>query len=72
MNERSTMVTNLLAAIEAGDAPARGELFRLLYAELHDRAHQLAPQHPMQQTAQATALAHRAYLRHGRWSSAHR
>lgn len=63
MQERATTVSRLLAAIEGGDAPSRGELFRLLYAELHDRARLLARRHPKQWTVQATALVHEAYLR---------
>lgn len=63
MADRSTTVTQLLMAIEGGDPAARGELFRLLYAELQERARHIARQHPKQWTVQATALVHEAYLR---------
>lgn len=63
MNQDPPTVTALLRAIERGDESASSELFRLLYAELHERARQLAHRHPKQLTLQATALVHEAYLR---------
>ena len=59
MNE----VTNVLSAIEAGDAHAAAHLLPLVYDELRRlAAAQLAAEKPGQ-TLQATALVHEAYLR---------
>jgi RNA polymerase sigma factor (TIGR02999 family) len=56
-------VTQILAAIEAGDPHAAGELLPLVYEELRKlAAAQLAREKPGQ-TLQATSLVHEAYLR---------
>jgi RNA polymerase sigma factor (TIGR02999 family) len=56
-------VTQILCAIEAGDAKAASELLPLVYGELRKlAAARLAGEKPGQ-TLQATALVHEAYLR---------
>src|SRR5437588_5899572 len=56
-------VTQILNAIEQGDASAAEHLLPLVYAELRQLAAQkLAHENPGQ-TLQATALVHEAYLR---------
>src|SRR3954465_4608212 len=56
-------VTQILTALEAGDAKAADELLPLVYAELRRLAiHRLAREQPGQ-TLQATALVHEVYLR---------
>jgi RNA polymerase sigma factor (TIGR02999 family) len=56
-------VTNILNAIEAGDAQAAADLLPLVYAELRKlAAAQMARENPGQ-TLQATGLVHEAYLR---------
>jgi RNA polymerase sigma factor (TIGR02999 family) len=56
-------VTDIIRAIEQGDARAADELLPLVYAELRRlAAHRLAQEKPGQ-TLQATALVHEAYLR---------
>ncbi len=56
-------VTRILAAIEHGDRAAAGELLPLIYDELRKlAAHKMAQERP-DQTLQATALVHEAYLR---------
>ena len=56
-------VTQILAAIEAGDPRAGAELLPLVYEELRKlAAAQMAREKPGQ-TLQATALVHEAYLR---------
>ena len=56
-------VTQILAAIEAGDPKAAAELLPLVYDELRKlAAARLAKERPGQ-TLQATALVHEAYLR---------
>jgi RNA polymerase sigma factor (TIGR02999 family) len=56
-------VTRILAAVEAGDPKAAGELLPLVYDELRKlAAARLADEQPGQ-TLQATALVHEAYLR---------
>lgn len=56
-------VTQVLAAIEAGDPQAAGQLLPLVYEELRRlAAAQLAHERPGQ-TLNATALVHEAYLR---------
>ena len=56
-------VTQILAAIEAGDPRAAAELLPLVYAELRKlAAARLAAEAPGQ-TLQPTALVHEAYLR---------
>ena len=59
MNE----VTQILAAIEAGDAHAASRLLPLVYDELRKLAAQKMAQEKPGQTLQATALVHEAYLR---------
>jgi RNA polymerase sigma factor (TIGR02999 family) len=56
-------VTQILSAVERGDANAAGELLPLVYDELRKLAAQrLAGEEPGQ-TLQATALVHEAYVR---------
>ena len=56
-------VTQILAAIEAGDPHAAEELLPLVYEELRKlAAAQMAQERPGQ-TLQATSLVHEAYLR---------
>jgi len=58
-----TDVTRLLDAVEKGEPKAAEELIPLVYDELRRlAAHQLAQERP-DQTLQATALVHEAYLR---------
>jgi RNA polymerase sigma factor (TIGR02999 family) len=58
-----TEVTRILSAIEQGDPQAAEQLLPLVYAELRQlAAHRLAHEKP-EQTLQATALVHEAYLR---------
>src|SRR5215203_7083113 len=60
---RMTDVTQVLAAIEAGDPKAAAELLPLVYDELRKlAAARMAEENPGQ-TLQATALVHEAYLR---------
>jgi RNA polymerase sigma factor (TIGR02999 family) len=59
MNE----VTQLLNAIERGDAQAASELLPLVYDELRLLAAQKLACEPPGQTLQPTALVHEAYLR---------
>lgn len=63
MNDDTRTVTVLLKAIEGGDAGARGQLFDLLYSEMHARAAKMARERPKLARLQATALVHEAYLR---------
>ena len=56
-------VTQILSAIELGDAQAAGELLPLVYEELRKlAAHKMANEMPGQ-TLQPTALVHEAWLR---------
>src|SRR5215208_5817159 len=56
-------VTQILAAVEAGDPEAAAELLPLVYDELRKlAAARLAEERPGQ-TLQATALVHEAYVR---------
>jgi RNA polymerase sigma factor (TIGR02999 family) len=56
-------VTQILAAVEAGDPSAAAQLLPLVYDELRQlAAAQMAAERPGQ-TLQATALVHEAYLR---------
>ena len=64
-NERNKVsdVTQVLQAIEKGDAQAAGELLPLVYQELRRlAAHKMANESPGQ-TLQPTALVHEAWLR---------
>ena len=56
-------VTQILNAIERGDANATDQLLPLIYEELRVLAAQRLAQEPPGQTLQATALVHEAYLR---------
>lgn len=56
-------MTLLLRRIEAGDEPARNELFDLLYPELHQVAVAKIRGERAEHTLQATALLHEAFLR---------
>src|SRR5229473_896853 len=56
-------VTQILHAIEQGDAHAAEELLPLVYDELRKLAAQKLAHEAPGQTLQATALVHEAYLR---------
>ncbi len=56
-------VTQILAAINQGDAQAAGQLLSLVYDELRKLAAQKLAQEKPGQTLQATALVHEAYIR---------
>lgn len=56
-------VTQILAAIESGDAGASAALLPLVYGELRKLAAQRLANEAAGQTLQATALVHEAYLR---------
>jgi RNA polymerase sigma factor (TIGR02999 family) len=56
-------VTEILTALERGDARAAGELFSLVYDELRKLAAQKLNEERPGQTLQPTALVHEAYLR---------
>jgi len=56
-------VTQILSAIEQGDAQAAEQLLPLVYDELRKLAAQKMAQEKPGQTLQATALVHEAYLR---------
>jgi RNA polymerase sigma factor (TIGR02999 family) len=56
-------VTQILAAIESGDPRAAEQLLPLVYDELRKLAVQRLAQEKQQQTLQATALVHEAYIR---------
>lgn len=56
-------VTQLLAAIEAGDRQAASDLLPLVYDELRSLARRKLAQEKPGQTLQPTALVHEAYLR---------
>jgi RNA polymerase sigma factor (TIGR02999 family) len=56
-------VTQILNAIEQGDARATEELLPLVYDELRLLASQKLAKEPSGQTLQATALVHEAYIR---------
>jgi RNA polymerase sigma factor (TIGR02999 family) len=58
-----TEVTQILSAIEQGDASAAAQLLPLIYDELRKLAAQKLAQEKPGQTLQATALVHEAYLR---------
>jgi RNA polymerase sigma factor (TIGR02999 family) len=59
MNE----VTRILSAVEQGDPHAANQLLPLVYEELRKLAAQKMAQEKPDQTLQATALVHEAYLR---------
>lgn len=56
-------VTQILSAIEAGDAQAAGQLLPLVYDELRRLASRKMTQEKSAQTLQPTALVHEAFLR---------
>lgn len=56
-------VTRILSAIEQGDPSASDQLLLLVYEELRKLAAQKMAQEAPDQTLQATALVHEAYLR---------
>ena len=56
-------VTQILSAIEQGDAQAAEQLLPLVYEELRKLAAQKMTQENPGQTLQATALVHEAYMR---------
>jgi RNA polymerase sigma factor (TIGR02999 family) len=56
-------VTQILSAIEQGDAQAAGQLLPLVYEELRKLAARKMAEEKPGQTLQATALVHEAYLR---------
>ena len=56
-------VTRILSAIEKGDPQAAAQLLPLVYEELRSLAAQKLAQEKSNQTLQATALVHEAYLR---------
>lgn len=56
-------LTQILSAIEQGDAKAAEQLLPLVYEELRNLATQKLAQEKAGQTLQATALVHEAYLR---------
>src|SRR5437773_11974536 len=56
-------VTRILSAIEQGDPHAAEQLLPLVYDELRQLAAQKLAQEKPDQTLQATALVHEAYLR---------
>lgn len=63
MPEPAPTVTELLQAIEAGDAAAHDRLFELLHGELKQVAGRQIVNAPPSATIQATALVSEAYLR---------
>ena len=60
---RVSNVTQILNAIETGDAKAADELLPLVYEELRVLAAKKMAQEAPGQTLQATALVHEAYLK---------
>jgi hypothetical protein len=56
-------VTRILSAIDQGDAHAAEQLLPLVYDELRKLAAARLAQEKPEQTLQATALVHEAYLR---------
>jgi RNA polymerase sigma factor (TIGR02999 family) len=60
---RMSEVTRILSAIEGGDPHAAEHLLPLVYDELRKLAAQRLAQEKPDQTLQATALVHEAYLR---------
>lgn len=57
------MVTQILQAVERGDAKAAEELLPIVYEELRKLARSLMAKTPPGNTLQPTALVHEAYLR---------
>ena len=59
----STTVTRLLQEIQQGNRAVLGELFALVYEELHQRAHRQRARWQGDYTLNTTALVHEAYLK---------
>lgn len=57
------LVTQLLERVSGGDSAAQGELFPLIYGELHGIASRVFASAQKNHTLQATALVHEAYMR---------
>ena len=55
--------TVLLQRLAAGEREVESELYRLLHAELHERAHRLMRHQPAGHTLQTTALVHEAWMK---------
>jgi RNA polymerase sigma factor (TIGR02999 family) len=72
MHVRSQNVTQLLAEVGAGDASARHELYKAVYAELHAIARRKMASERAGHTLQPTALVHEAWLTLGERSFANR
>ncbi|UCC49064.1 MAG: sigma-70 family RNA polymerase sigma factor, partial [Gemmatimonadota bacterium] len=73
-SEPVEQVTQILAAVQDGDARATERLLPLLYDELRALARRKMANEPSDHTLQATALVHEAYLRlvqdkDARWES---
>jgi RNA polymerase sigma factor (TIGR02999 family) len=64
-------VTQLLSALEAGEPRAADQLLPLVYEELRKLAEAKLAQEMPEQTLQATALVHEAWLRLGGMESPH-
>jgi RNA polymerase sigma factor (TIGR02999 family) len=58
-----TTVTRLLGEVQRGNRAVLGELFALVYEELHARAHQQRARWHGDYTLNTTALVHEAYLK---------
>ncbi len=75
MSEReagAAEITELLRAIDGGDASASGRLFERVYAELRKIARRQLRSVPQAETLSTTALVHEAYLKlsgDARWST---
>ncbi len=63
MNDSSSPVTQILGAIDRGDAAASEQLLPLVYDELRKLAARRLANEPSGLTLQPTALVHEAYLR---------
>jgi RNA polymerase sigma-70 factor (ECF subfamily) len=63
MDPNAGQITQLLQAMRSGDANAAGELFPLVYGELHRLAKSYMRRERPEHTLQATALINEAYLR---------
>ena len=74
MDQAPEQITQVLQAAGSGDAQAADQLLTLVYAELRRLAAARMALQPPDQTLQATALVHEAWLRLGgdqmpRWES---
>ena len=61
--ESSDAVTNVLTRIESGDSAAAAELFPLIYDELRRKAAWYMAHEQPNNTLQATAVVHEAYMK---------